>query len=257
LSAKHVHSLLLSDGGKQLTYQAVHKVVRRLASEGVLERNFSSNYRLSLDWISRSKKFLQEAEVRHVSPDRISFADIAPDSSTTVEFNESLAAPFYWVLSEMAEYTLKHRVEGDVFIVMYGAWPVFIVSKKEYDEIRQLTSSARTRLVCTTNFFLDRFTLEFWKRGFGTPYVMGTDPANKVDSVVFGDFIVQIYTPPEVMAWFSKNMIKKIMDLNSLYKICFQKKFKIKLVITRNAALAREMRRKLATHFKTGGKRSG
>jgi len=65
LTAKQLHSVVSKDGGKELTYQAVHKLARQMAADGTLAVEGGS-YALDLGWVRQLKDFGASAERRYL-----------------------------------------------------------------------------------------------------------------------------------------------------------------------------------------------
>ena len=175
----------------------------------------------------------------------------------TIEFNESWVSPFYWLLDEMLAYAKARKVKSVSYIGMDGVWPVVVVGREQYLKIKALMKASPTRIVCNSNTFIDKLILSFWKERFGTPYATGAVFTKDVDQVVVDDLVIQIINPKEINDWWKKSLVSKVLDLQALYKTAFESKTKVRLVITRNALLANQLRDQFGRHFKNGGKTGG
>lgn len=102
----------------------------------------------------------------HCNPDRIKLTSMTNGSAVTLHFDEKWTTPFYWLLQELSEICAERPPIRPTLIVMYGAWPIMVLGKKEYEELRKVTQSTPTKLVCTTNHLLDGIILDFWKKTF-------------------------------------------------------------------------------------------
>jgi len=64
LSAKEIHEKLIKTYSSKISYQATHKTIQEMLSEKVLEKN-QNGYSLSIEWIQKSKKNLEQVEKRY------------------------------------------------------------------------------------------------------------------------------------------------------------------------------------------------
>ena len=102
-----------------VTYQGVHKALKQLSAEGKITKK-GAEYKLSDSWISTQADFFEKTQKKYGGNDRPSMLEIPPNSSVTVEFNESWVAPAYWLLDEMLAYSHAKKVKGTSFILMDG-----------------------------------------------------------------------------------------------------------------------------------------
>jgi len=70
LSAKEIHEKLAKSYSSEISYQAAHKTIQEMLSENIVEKN-QNGYALSLEWIQKSKKNLEQVEKRYLENKQI------------------------------------------------------------------------------------------------------------------------------------------------------------------------------------------
>jgi predicted transcriptional regulator len=81
LSAKQIYENMKKHYSANISYQAIHKMIKELEEEKLVERK-DSNYQLNINWIQQSKKTFEYVEKQYLKNNKIS---IPKDFSGTIE----------------------------------------------------------------------------------------------------------------------------------------------------------------------------
>ena len=254
LTAKQLHSAISKDGGKPLTYQAVHKVLGELSAGRLLLKS-AAGYSLSPGWVEAQKAWWLGASKRYSGGEPPSLADIAPGSSLTHSFKGAISAP-YWLISETPSVVTK---SDPVVQHWFFGWPGQMVSGDEHQNIKKYLHNGGNYLLCRGDTPADRHVLKYFEQTINAKWKAGADVAKDCDTVAFRDYIVNIYWPAAlrkaVKIAFSKPDLAATMQ--SLYDYAFAgegAKLEVPVVITRNKEIAKQIIDETLAVFRKGRK---
>lgn len=239
LSAKEVHSRLERQG-VSVSYQAVHKSINELLSDGILEKR-ESDFELSKAWIQSNKSFFDGLNLRYSK---------APSESTFV-FNNLYEVDKFLV--NFTKNALAGKEKPVVCLFWTHAWIPLFLSKPEYYEMKLLAQAAEGYSVTSGNTPVDKWCQNFWKKN-NLNFKLGIKDNSIADLVVFEDVVIQVFYPREIKKeldnYFAKT--KNIKDLNpeELFEKIFEKPVKIPVTITVNKVLAEELKARIKGYFK-------
>jgi hypothetical protein len=99
---------------------------------------------------------------------------------------------------------------------------------------------------------VDRWCQEFWLKN-DVNSVCGAGDSGVSDYLVFGDMIMQVFYPEDVMKEMDDifSSAKSIHDINMqrFFEQVFERKTTIPVTVTRNPVLAEQLRKKIMSHF--------
>lgn len=249
LSAKSVFLAIQKDYGSRITYQGVHKALKSMVAQGILETE-SNKYFVNSKWLSELGAFVSKMDARRSGKASLDFGDIKNDTSITLTFDSYMDA-LYSMLDNM-ERDREVNVEPDLAVAhWYHAWPVMCVSKKEFEQIRRMMFAGTNYGLCNQSTPLDLVLLDFWK-DLNAKIQQGVPCATNCDLLVTRDKIVQIFISPPVRKGihnvFRSSTSGKI-DFSNLYSYVFGLKGNVKVIITQNKQLADEIREETLQYF--------
>lgn len=250
LSAKSVFQSIKLDYGSKITYQGVHKALRSMVAQGILDAE-SNRYSVNSRWLSELNAFVSKMEARRSGRAALDFGEIKNATSTTLSFDSYMDA-LYSLLDNMDRDRQSNR-ESDLAIAhWYHAWPVMCVSKKEFDQVRRMMSVGTQYGLCNQSTPLDLVLVDFWK-DLNAKVQFGVPCATHCDLLVTRDNIVQIFLSPPVRngidSVFRSSATGRI-DFASLYSCVFGLKGNVQVIITQNKQLADEIRAETLQYFK-------
>ena len=251
LTIKKLHSQLKKKYSVGATYQAIHKAVTSLVSQGVIARKYKV-YSLNPNWISNLSQFVDELK-RNTSK-----------YSGIVESRQEGQTQILIFTSFEKAQEFKKEMQKEFFEQKHSSPPVYagedshlispLINSEKSLGLLNLVNAAKAKIyvaVCGDSV-IDKWCANYYRDG-GLSVRTGVPCANKCDVFVIGDKIVQIYSPEKLKEKLDKiyNSAGKISDVSvpQLYNDIYKKKVKIKVVITQNAELAEHIRERILGWF--------
>lgn len=245
LGIKQLSLFVVKESGRSVSYQAVHKVVTQLSKSGVLEKT-GNKYQISSVWIRSKKSEINFIEARYFKK--------APDLGLLqqVLFFDSLFEVDKFLIGSFVTIASKIEKKLVLCLVWNHFWIPLFLSKKDYSQLVGFAQKVKTFDISRGNTPIDRWCAKFWKRhGWSTR--CGLKVETTADLVVFGDYVIQVFYPLEILRLLDKNYaeIKNVSDLDVDYFFhkVFEKKTRIPIVITKNADLAEQLRTQMKAYF--------
>ncbi len=250
LTAKSIFQRVQDEHSSQVSYQAVHKTLRSLREQNVLEEK-DKKYRLNSAWLSNLNSFVSKVEARRSGKSALEFGEIKNASSLTLPFDSYLDA-LYALLDNM-DRDIAENKEPDVTVAHWShSWPVTCVSKKEFEQLRRMMAFGAHYALVNSETALDSLLATFWK-DLGKKMRLGIPCATSCDLLVTRDKVVQIFLSPPVRKGlnevFNESDSGKI-DLAKFYSLVYGLKGNVSLIITRNSSLADQIRAETLSYFK-------
>jgi hypothetical protein len=251
LTTKKLHSQLKKKYSIGATYQAIHKAVASLVSQGVIARKHKV-YSLNPIWVSNLSQFVDE--LKKSTSKYSGIAESRQEGQTQILTFTSF---------EKAQ-EFKKELQKEFFEQKHSTPPVYagedrhLISPLIYSE-RSLSllnlvnaTKAKVYLAVMGNSIVDEWCADYYRNG-GVKVSTGVPCADKCEVFVIGDKIVQIYSHEKLKERLDKiyNGAGKISDVSvpQLYNDIYKKKVKIKVVITQNAELAEHIRERILGWF--------
>ena len=237
----------------KLTYQGLYKALHSLEQTGVVAKDAKKSYSLHPTWVSGTEKMLEKVKRRAGGNSFVSLTDIPENTSVTVDYYGTYATPHYWLVSELDEL-VKQRGKRDKPTVMHqcGAWPIMLMTDKEFKQLANFVDPGNFFILCTTDSYYDRKTLEFWEKKFGAKWKAGIKGIY-CEAIAIYDYAILKFEDPEVLKLAEKmqnhsNKVKSI-DLPELYEAIVEKQARLHFIVIRSAAAADSIRAEAARHF--------
>lgn len=242
LSAREIHVRVKKISSKNISYQAVHKLLLNLVELNVLLRD-NNKYFFNKFWVENNVVFLTKLKKN---------LDIG---SKVFNFEEKYVFDtIYDVDKFLVETCKKLDVTKDDEIVLQWIhfWIPLFLENETYCMMKNFILHSNFYSITPNSSPIDMWCAEFWKK-IGIKERIGVDLGFNNSFFVFKDLIVQIFYPLEI-----KNALDKIynstkdptkLDLNDFFKTVFEKKTKILVLISRNAVVAEELRKQVRLLF--------
>jgi regulator of extracellular matrix RemA (YlzA/DUF370 family) len=221
---------------RPVTYHAVYKVVRQMVAEGILERE-DRKYFISRGWIRQVLKFGEKL---------------------TLAYARSLERPNMLVFDTVAEsddYFMRVGVkEGHKKFIQcrHLWWEVFRPEATLSAIEREWVCKSPTFIICNGDTPIDRWCVKF-ERKMGRRIKLGIPCATNCDVVVSGDRVYEIYYPRKLMqvidSAYSRAKNVAELDLRGLLKKFYKRRTKIIVIVTKNRAVADQIKEQTLAHF--------
>ncbi|MBI2675431.1 MAG: hypothetical protein HYX24_03165 [Candidatus Aenigmarchaeota archaeon] len=248
LTAKSIYHKVRQKG-LEVSYQAVHKVLKELMEEQVLEKE-NHEYKLDLGWIREVKEFGSRLENCYTDKSKPPVEKLFTGEITSVTF-ENLFEFFDF----MIEFFTRFAGSNTLYSQWRHFWWPFAFSGERYKAfVRMVKAFKDGYLVCRGDTTADRMIFDFYtshnRKGYGK---FGVDCASECDSFVCADYVAQVF--------FDKDLQKKIDILyQKIEKIepkaikhfseaLFFEKTKIILLLNKSPELAEKIKIDTLKHF--------
>lgn len=245
LTVKEIYNRAVRQFSYSGSYQAVHKAVKELILEGVLQKT-GAKINISYGWARKAGDFSKKLES--------SFREKGNEESISnftfgsyIEFGK-------FIVNSFLGYPNPEK--KDCLCFWKHAYPLAGVSQEEHELMKQKFHETTHYAVCNSDTFLDRMTQDYVSK-LGKKAVTGRI-STRLDTFVTGDYVMQAYFPPEFENEFEelyrKTKSEKDLDMQRLFEFgC--KKHEIKAVIFKNKGLADKLRQEAKGLFEKKGAR--
>jgi len=242
LSSKKIHNLIKKKYKKSITYHTVYEIIQDLVSKEVLIKN-NRAYLLNLNWVNEELNKLTKVKDSYDKNKPIKFLT-KKTSQVTVY---SLSELFDFILRNMKSNFFSSE-NKQYFMKCRHPWGSFY--SKEEKQILMDSFKNGAYVICQSNLFLDRAIAGFYKK-LNVEIKLGADIIVEHETIVIGDCIIQIYYPPKFKKFIAKIFDKGKMSLIKFRKLkqIFEESNEINIVITRNKAIADQIKKEIKSYF--------
>ncbi len=244
LSAKEISSKVNSLNGHSFSYQAVHKALQELGEDAVVSRVESGQYALSFDWLDRLSRYSDEVRSNY-SKDSGAFS---PGQS--VLFFDSAAEVDTFLINAFK----KLFDPSDTLVALQWChfWIPLFFPRQTYVEMKEAIAMADFYSISSADTSVDRWCADYWSKN-NLKYRLGVKQASGNDVVVYRDVVMQVFYPLEFRqaldsVYSSAN--PRDFDFDKFFETVFEEKRRIPVSITRNAALAEQIKKEIMRLWK-------
>jgi len=246
LSVKQIFGKVKKHSNRRVTYQAIHKALKELEDAKILASD-NRNYSLNFQWIEEMEKFASSIKKKYLKQDGLieSYSNIVLNSVSEVDLF------FLNTLKQMIKS--QNGVQKPLLCLQWcHYWVPLFLDKKIYQEFREIVNYLNVYDLVSNNTPVDKWCEGFWKKA-GLNTMAGIKATNLDDYLIFGDYVIQVYYPKEILNEISKTFekAKKVEDINwnRFYENVFERKTQIPVTINRNPPLASMLREQILAHF--------
>lgn len=231
------------------SYQAVFKAVKELVEGGILIDK-DKKYEINVAWIKKVQSFTDIVETNYYAKEKIRNISGIKDSRqkediVVLNFETILDAEkylYYFMKSELLR-TSNDRVCYQTNL----EWRPIYYLRAEYNYYKRLTSRGhKFFFICSGKSEIERMCEKFYK-SIGVNYRI-TNERFSSDVLVFGDYFISVFIPEDI-----KSKMRALIDKKDILKLLtdvMSAKSSIRIVITRDASLAEELKKKITNEFK-------
>lgn len=249
LTLKGIYLRIKKKYGYSSSYQAVYKAVKELLEAEVLLAK-DKRYEINILWVKGLQSFTDIVETNYYAKERLQDVLGIKDSKKkgdimVLNFESIFDAEKYLYYFMKSELLKKNN--DSVCFQMNSEWRPIYYLRAEYNYYRKFIARGhKFYFVCSGNSHLEKECEKFYK-AIGINYkISGQEITN--DVVVFGDYFLNIFIPEEM-----KIRIRKMLDRRDtlgMLKDVLDKKSSIRMIITRDKALANELKAQILRKFK-------
>lgn len=249
LSAKQIHFQLKKVSGKSVSYQAVHKLLKEMEIERMVEKK-GKGYLLSEVWIDQMENFSKQLKKAYklgkkgISKNFYEKDQFNLSFDNCVEFGEFIIYDFFRFPNP------KKKPMAAQLCHVYSS--IGLTREMIYKVYKELKAKGMY-VICNEDTFFNRLFRMAYSAA-GVKFKLGVKCAFSCDIWVHGDHIMHIYWSPN-----HKKLIKKIwgsnkltlFNLNDIYQFMHSKKLgKINITVIKNPEVAEQIRQETLAYFK-------
>ncbi|MBI2675430.1 MAG: hypothetical protein HYX24_03160 [Candidatus Aenigmarchaeota archaeon] len=255
LSAKKIYNRVRQNG-HHVSYQAVHKNLQELITNGILEKE-SGEYKLDLLWIKQVKEFTNKIENHYTDKSKPVVEQFFTGKETTATF-DNLFEFFDFMIDFLARFSQNRN---DIYVHFYHLWWSLSFVGEMYIRFKNMVNSYNSAtIICRHDTPADRLIFDHYNSFIPNARIKYyVDCAKDCDIFVSGDYIAQIFFTDECRKKidYAYRIMKetKSDSLNKLLETLFFEKTSITLLVNRNSSLAGQIKKETLKHFETTDKR--
>lgn len=246
LSAQQLFHQVTKETSKPISYQALHKALKELEAQGIIEKT-SSQYQLNPQWVHSIEAWAQETKNKIQQQNNELEKPEVKTFENVVELARFLIYDYFnypnpQKLPQIARWRIMYSLLG--------------LSKEEMDEIRKVAKSRQHFILCKGTSIIDR-ALAIAFEGMGVRVKLGANISEPFDSILVGDYICEIYFHPEFLSLFKKlwKQPKKADELNINTVLGgMHAPYPCKAIVYRNPVRAQKIREEVLKQFEGGQK---
>ena len=254
LTAKQIFSELKKEFGSNVSYQAIHKLLSQLAEERVIVRE-EKNYFLNREWIKQVKNFGSSLEDYYYKNSGQNYLKELEEHGTVNVHLTGIKETASFLINGF--FRLPNPGKKPSVALWRNVYSIIGLSEGHYDGLKETLPNWFA--LSSENNPLDQMFAETLSRyGMNVKTGVKEVATSLNDTFVIGDYVGTIWFPPAFRElWDRQNKVPaKIneFDLQHHLKLMTEEKAAINMVITKNPALAEQVREKYMAHFKGGEK---
>jgi len=251
LSAKQVFAAVKNQSKQDISYQAVHKALQQMVSEGVLAAG-KNGYQINADWINRLKRMSQDLDSKYSPSEK---TKIAEETAVSFTFNN---------FSQMGRFVIYKLLNGELnpenkpsLCLWQHTWPTIGLSDEDYRAIQGALKNTVHYCIVEGDSFLDKWFADSLQK-LGKKCKTSVECPGNPDLVVEGDYVAQVFFPLDFRknfnAQYEKIKTANEVDIFNVFSEILGKEAKITLTITKNLVLADQLREETLRLFEDGKK---
>jgi hypothetical protein len=256
LSAKEIYSRVSKHSKKEITYQAIHKVLTELESQNLLEKK-GKNYSLNIEWLEQQINELSQVKQKYTGKTRKIIVN--KHSSTPQVYKFETISETSIAIAEL--FASKQLSDDDnellVGMFQYG-WFTFKLRFEDLVLIKKIIKSNPKikGIIQNKTPFGKWIHTQYNKVGMNCAPI-GTNANLTEDIMSKGDYIVEASFPNSTRKIIEEEY-RKLKNIEGLFKkfaLRNEPKVEITLKITKNPQLARIVRNEFETIYKNTTKK--
>jgi len=247
LSIKSIYSKMVRQKGFDVTYQAVHKIVRGLITKGII-RKVDDKYELDLNWVDKERARFEKISDCY-GEKAISFAQLENKGTINHSFK---------TLTEVAHFVMDFAIDfpnpekKKTIFHWWTLYPPFSLSSSEFQRMKKTFELNDMCILCHSELPLNKSFKEQYEK-MGAHVKLGANVPFNPDTWVRGDYVCYMYFPADFrLKWDKYANSKSTLKLNfhMLLHQLYDTKSKFNIILTKNATVAEMIREQTLKQFK-------
>jgi hypothetical protein len=250
LTIRQIHEAIVKDHRTDLTYQAVHKAIKQLVQDGVLE-NLGRDYTIKNSWLKEVKDRTDRLLANIDATAESVLHEISKTGSVNLRF-EQLLEFGKWVVRFHAYLIAIHPETADTVFIVRRVWPANLMVGEDYARFKVAFSKPVFSLVRGSSP-MDYALMDIPEK-LGAKKRLGVDVASLCDTVVIGDYVYNVYYARSLRtAWdslYENTTPAAPLNLKGLHDLVHKRGHTIRVVLTKSPDVAKHLREEAAVRFR-------
>ncbi|MBU0757507.1 MAG: hypothetical protein KKF44_05550 [Nanoarchaeota archaeon] len=267
IKTKRIHFLLKKKYGVQVTYQAVHKLVKQMSSHGVVVEE-ERKYMINSNWIHELKHFIRSVEknvgTNAASESKIIHQKINPNLEI-IELNTLQEAEDYFFRFREEYFNNVEKIDPKYRILCLHAPHLYIAllsPNKEFEFMdRLIQNKTKHYTLCRGDTVVERWIQRFYNSKKGQPYTVkiGANCSSMNETWLYPDKLIEVYFSQKFWKFYDDlyKSIESIDEINYssiIEKLYLLKKEPFKIIIHKDPSLIKIARDETLEQFGIGKK---
>ncbi len=185
-TAQQLYRMVAKENNKPISYQAMHKALKELEKENVLERH-NNQYRLSSQWLRTVENWLAETKNKTMQQAAETQKPETTVFPTIIEFGRFLIYDFF------------NYPKSDDFPIVCRWHLMYTLIGLSQEEVREARKSFKKNnfvIVCESDSLVDRSHAQTFQK-MGVKTKLGIHLNEPFDTIVVGNHVCEIYYDPD------------------------------------------------------------
>ncbi|NTV23185.1 MAG: hypothetical protein HGA85_02300 [Nanoarchaeota archaeon] len=221
LNTKQINSLLKKQYSLSVTYQAIHKTLKQMMTDGVLV-NMEKGYFLNPEWIGELSHFVEKYNSLSVNKESTVKTYTISEDLQTIEIDNlpDAEALFHKFREEYFDNIAKYSEEDRVLCMQSPHLMVALMTPSaEYVFMdRLIKTKTKHYTLSRGDTMVDKWIAKFYNSREGQPYKMktGADCSSIIEVWIYPDKLIECFFPGKFWAALNTlyHQIKRIEDIN-------------------------------------------
>jgi len=241
INAKKIFNRLGKHYNSPITYQATHKILKKMLEEGLLVKE-ELEYKINPEWVEELGEYLTELVEAEVPSARKIISQL--DRGQTVQFTVKKEIHMARFLLDFLNLAAKKTAEPIVMHLQF-TWTLMPLDEKQRQILEECARRNGVFVLSHDSFFWDKWASKQWEH-IGAKIKIGQKNfAKQNDTLVIGDYIVNIFWEEQHLSWVRSDSLRvkneKDLDINVLFEMILDSETKIDFIIRKDKVAARKI----------------
>jgi hypothetical protein len=255
LKTKPIYNRITKKYGLNVSYQAVHKVVKQLEKQKILGRK-KEGYFISEEWIKEIDNLIDSLLDSYKKKKPLhskGLSDFKEEGDTQTLVFESFGDAERYRKKLQAEYFAQQKPKEPYCAIYKHLKSPLVFSEKTFKAIELVTQTqTKCYLISNGKTVVDKWCADYYKNKT-IRVALGIECAKTCETMVLGDTITQTYIPKKIEEHIEK-VYNEVEDASKIYvpefySEVYESKEKTKMIVYKNAEFASQIREKVMQPF--------
>ena len=242
LSAKEISLRVQKESSKEVSYQAVHKLLNSLLDDKILIKQ-DNKYLINNSWVLSQDELLQKLSKN------LSRGDVLSPLNQELVFNSIYECDTF--LANLKSI-LSPGKDDELALIWYHFWIPLFFSKNTYKTMKEILTGSKFYAITPNDSPIDKWCADFWGK-LGINKKVGVKDVPNISMLIFSDLILQVFYPVEI-----KKALDEVynstddpskLDIDNFFTTVFEKKTRIPVLISKNKEVADELMKQIKSYF--------